>query len=293
MARPVARIVLICLGVGSLGLVLACGGAATPTSDRQPAAVAQTDDLGPVPASDSSPSANEPPKGPKVYRTGEEFQVGYTAYRIDKAWWQDHLSKNQFLNQPPNAAYLFVQLAIANADQKPRMVAPYKLIDERGAEHQPSANAWAVEGSIGVLESLNPGVTKNGFAVFDVPRGQKYKLVVSGGYWSTEDAMVELEDNESIEREAEQQRAAAEAKLRAERAAAKQAKAAAADKAKWRTWTSAKGGHAIEAKFVTLLAGVVKLEKADGSTLDVKLDQLCDDDQSFIKEQRWLRTPSE
>jgi formylglycine-generating enzyme required for sulfatase activity len=49
-----------------------------------------------------------------------------------------------------------------------------------------------------------------------------------------------------------------------------------------RTWTSAKGGHTIEAAFVSLKDGVVTLEKADGTQLILRLDKLIEADQEYV-----------
>jgi hypothetical protein len=72
-----------------------------------------------------------------------------------------------------------------------------ELVDENGAEYEASTNAWAVEGSIGIIESLNPSVSKQGFVVFDVPKGHKYRMKLSGGFWSAEDAYVQLSPKDS------------------------------------------------------------------------------------------------
>ncbi len=94
--------------------------------------------------------------------------------------------------QKPDAKFLFVELTVRNDDKQARSIAPFKLIDENNAEYEASSKAWAVEGSIGVLTSLNPSVKKQGFIVFDVPTEHKYKLKLSGGYWSNENALVQL-----------------------------------------------------------------------------------------------------
>jgi hypothetical protein len=83
-------------------------------------------------------------------------------------------------------------LSVRNDDKKPRNIPPFKLIDNAGAEYQTSSKAWRVEDNIGVIESLNPSVTKNGLIVFDVPKSCSYKLKVSEGYWSKEDALIEI-----------------------------------------------------------------------------------------------------
>lgn len=72
---------------------------------------------------------------------------------------------------------------------KARIVPPFNLVDLSGKEYQRSSNAWAVEGSIGALKTLNPDVSKQGIIVFDVSKGGDYMLKVSGGYFSREDAL--------------------------------------------------------------------------------------------------------
>ncbi len=126
------------------------------------------------------------------YKLGETAHVGYTSYAVWKAFYRNQLSDNPYINQPPDAAYLFVDLTVRNDDTKARTIAPFKLIDENGAEYETSSKAWSVDGSIGVLDSLNPSVEKRGYIVFDVPRGKHYKLEISGGYWSSDKALVDL-----------------------------------------------------------------------------------------------------
>ena len=83
-------------------------------------------------------------------------------------------------------------MTVRNDDKEARSIAPFKLVDDTGAQYETSAKAWSVEGSIGVLDSLNPGVSKQGYIVFDVPKGKHYKLAVSGGYWSSDKAVIDL-----------------------------------------------------------------------------------------------------
>ena len=42
------------------------------------------------------------------------------------------------------------------------------------------------------FDSLNPGVQKRGYVVFDVPEGKQYKLKISGGYFSSSYAYINL-----------------------------------------------------------------------------------------------------
>jgi len=167
-------IVTIVLGVWLIGFLASRGTSPPQTS----------------PTTTGSPSVEGP--AATGYKIGETAHVGYTSYAVWKAFYKNKLSENPYLDQPPDATYLFVDLTVRNDDKQARTIAPFKLVDENGAEYETSAKAWSVEGSIGVLDSLNPGVEKKGYIVFDVPRGKHYKLVISGGYWSSDKALVDL-----------------------------------------------------------------------------------------------------
>lgn len=147
--------------------------------------------------SSTVPSQSKPESEKKVYKEGKTVNIGYTSYAVWRSWWSNRLSNNQFLDQRPNAMYLFVDLTVRNDDKKARTVPPFNLVDEKGAEYEASSNGWAVDGSIGIIESLNPSVSKQGFVIFDVPKERKYRLKLSGGYWSGEDAYVQLNPKQS------------------------------------------------------------------------------------------------
>ena len=276
----------------------------------------------------------------KVYDECRPVFVGYTCYVVMCSWWSNKLSENEFLDHPPNAKYLLVQLYVANADKKQRMIPPFKLIDETGAEHEADSRGWLVKGSIGLIENLNPGVNKAGFVVFDVPENRNYRIKLSGGFWSLKDAYVAISpktslqdafktadpkmkkflrcmeklspwiDNEAkispdatpeqvtdklnqrideldnVEEKArqEQERARQERRIAEEKAT--QEWEAAAEKAKWRNWTDSTGQHTIEAKFSGLAMGKVKLTKQDGTTIQVPVDKLSEEDQAWIEKRK-------
>jgi hypothetical protein len=96
------------------------------------------------------------------------------------------------LKEAPTA-YLFVDLTVRNDDKKARTIPPLKLIDENGAEYETDSEAIFVEGTFGPLDSLNPGVSKQGLLVFHAPRSHTYRLQVDGGFWSSESALIKLE----------------------------------------------------------------------------------------------------
>lgn len=128
----------------------------------------------------------------KAPTEGDTVSVGYTSYLVHSARWSRTLSTNQILNQAPNAMYLIVELSVRNDDVKARTIPPLKLVDDRGAEHDADSRAMLIPGAIGLLQELNPSVLKRGTVVFDVPQGRRYSLKVSGGYWSSDSAMIVL-----------------------------------------------------------------------------------------------------
>lgn len=128
----------------------------------------------------------------RVAQEGDAVVVGYTGYVVSRSWWATRITDSETLNVPPAARYLFVEVTVMNNDKEARMIPPFKLLDGNGAQFDSSSNAWAAEGSLGVLESLNPEVAKKGLVIFDVPMGREYKLLLSGGYWSPEVAHVVL-----------------------------------------------------------------------------------------------------
>ena len=131
-------------------------------------------------------------KNAKTYKLNETFVVGYMEYTVYGFRYDTKLSSNPMLNQPPNAIYLIVDLTVGNVDKEQRAIPSFKLVDETGAEYGTSDRAWAAEGSVGLLENLNPSVSKRANVIFDVPQGRTYKLKVSGGFASTENALVDL-----------------------------------------------------------------------------------------------------
>jgi hypothetical protein len=129
------------------------------------------------------------------FKTGQDVTVGYMQYKVYDSWYSSRLNSNPYLNTRPDAQYLFIDLGVGNLDKEERAIPPFKLVDDRGAEYGTSDKAWRAEGSIGLLDNLNPGVGKRAYVIFDVPEGGHYKLKVSGGYWSAADALIELTPN--------------------------------------------------------------------------------------------------
>jgi hypothetical protein len=126
-----------------------------------------------------------------THHEGETLTVGYTSYAVQESRWINHLSSNQFLDKSPNANWLAIRITVRNDDNKARIVPPFNLVDENGAEYEESSDRWQLDGHF-ILENLNPSVSKTGMLLFDVPRGHTYNLKLSGGYWSGKSSLVAL-----------------------------------------------------------------------------------------------------
>ena len=141
----------------------------------------------------SRDSSSSKVKENRIFKQGEVVRVGYTSYVVTATGWSTRL--NSFAEKP-DAMFLMVQMSVCNKDTKARTIPPFYLIDQLGREYEASSKGWAMKGTITSIDSLNPNVIKSGGVIFDVPKNNTYKLKVSGGYWSNENAFIELSPRE-------------------------------------------------------------------------------------------------
>lgn len=134
-------------------------------------------------------SCETKPKIIKIYQMKEYVTIGYMTYLVGDAFWADKIK-----HEKPDAKFLVIAISVMNNDKEPRTIPPFYLYDDYGAKYEVSSKAISIEGTIGLIKSLNPNVAIAGLIVFDVPKKVKYKLKVSGGYWSTEEAYIELNE---------------------------------------------------------------------------------------------------
>lgn len=97
-----------------------------------------------------------------------------------------------------------------------------------------------------------------------------------------------LAESMRIEKAQHDRRRAEEEKLQKQAIQEQAARQNKIDDAKRRTWTLSDGGQPVEAKFVRLANGVVTLQDADGKDFDIRWDRLSVEDQSFVRQRKWL-----
>ena len=135
-------------------------------------------------------SATETPAS-TVHHMNETVNVGYWSYTVTRVRWGNTMGPS-FAPEHADAKFLQVYITIRNNDRTPSTLAPLKLVDPEGREYAESSKGALMRGSFDILKELNPGVTSNGFVLFDVPFGT-YQLLLSGGFENSETARVQLE----------------------------------------------------------------------------------------------------
>lgn len=127
----------------------------------------------------------------KEYQCYEAIDVGYMEYEVRDVKWQNYIG-DKYINQKANSKYLLINISAKNKDSQSRLVPSFTLVNSNGNTYESSDDSIYLGDKAFILESLNPNVTKNGWLVFDVPEDDNYKLVISGGFFSADEARVVL-----------------------------------------------------------------------------------------------------
>jgi len=128
-----------------------------------------------------------------TYSKGENVKVGYISYQVYKVYSQKRIGSYDF-GKTANANYLIVDVSAKNEDTQSRMIPDFELVDENGSSYESDSESamYLPDNKAFYFDSLNPGVQKRGYVVFDVPEGKQYKLKISGGYFSSGYAYINL-----------------------------------------------------------------------------------------------------
>lgn len=127
-----------------------------------------------------------------IFKMGEQISVGYMSYVVDKAKWSDSIYVSYMSDIKPDSSFLIINLRTRNDDREARQIPPFHLIDENGKKYDTTSDSVYLNCDFDFLHQLNPEVSTEGCIVFDVPSNHNYWLEISGGYWSTQDALVEI-----------------------------------------------------------------------------------------------------
>ncbi len=132
---------------------------------------------------------------PTLHNMHDDFRVGYWGYRVEQMSEPQSLGYGASLEKP-DGKFVVVFLTVQNNDTTASALPSPILKDGEGREH----SSKLVFGS-GLpdedltIKTLNPGVSKRGYFIFDIPRDAHdldLQLILSGGHQSGERAAVNL-----------------------------------------------------------------------------------------------------
>ena len=200
--RVAGRIILGVLGVAALIFVLS----RAPERDTERPLIAEGPTPGNVKAADESAAPDklrerpseasgkgDPPsfRKPPIHVLGEKFSIGYWSYICNEAAWTPVLGYG-FGAERPDAAFLVIDITVENRDTSASTLPAFSLVDSEGRSYEETSKTALMDGFFGVLEKLNPDVSKRSRIAFDVPPDRDYELVVPGGFESAKRARVSL-----------------------------------------------------------------------------------------------------
>lgn len=113
----------------------------------------------------------------KEYSLGDSIQAGDFKWKITDFSTTSQIGQDvagTFFGEKANGIFLIVDLEVENAGNSAKYLTDsyLKLVDDQGREFSPNTMAAVYlkpQGSALVFEQLNPGITKKGKVVYDIP----------------------------------------------------------------------------------------------------------------------------
>jgi hypothetical protein len=118
----------------------------------------------------------------EVYELGDKVEVGSFAYTFNSFKRASSIG-NSFLNEQADGEYIIFEVSVENIGSESESLTDdnFKLIDDQDREHSVNMDGMLTLDDSLNFETLNPGISKDGKLVFDVPEG-------------TEKGQIEIED---------------------------------------------------------------------------------------------------
>jgi hypothetical protein len=116
----------------------------------------------------------------KIYEMGQGVKVGHLTFAAWNAQWYEKSSNNKYLNIKPDSCYLLVEITLKNDSNRRKIKPLFILIGEKGFRYELSKKWHTGVGNLNDFEHLSPGVSKDGYIVFDVRKNLQYTLRISG-----------------------------------------------------------------------------------------------------------------
>jgi hypothetical protein len=129
----------------------------------------------------------------KIYKMEQGVKVGHLTFAAWNAKWYEKSSNNQYLNIKPDSCYLLVEITLKNDSNRRKIKPLFILIGEKGFRYELSKKWHTGVGNLNDFGHLSPGVSKDGYIVFDVRKNLQYTLRVSASHRPNYYALVEIE----------------------------------------------------------------------------------------------------
>lgn len=162
-------------------VVAGCGESSTPTS-------ATTSSNQPSGETQEAAKPSEEQK-PVAFKLNQEAKAGNLSYVVTQAK-KTKTVGNEFLNKKTEEQFVMVKVKVKNNDKESRTIDTnlFKIKDNQGREFSADVEAdiYVNNNSSFFLEQVNPGTSRTGYIVFEIPKDAKgLTLEVSSGLgWS-------------------------------------------------------------------------------------------------------------
>lgn len=132
----------------------------------------------------------------KIYKVGEEVQVGNLVYKVEKVEKAQQVG-NEFLNKKANGTFLVVTITVTNKDKESRMIdtSMFKLVqgNTKYDADSEATSLYANENNRFFLQNINPNISATGKIVFDIPANATgLKLLVQDKFFGTQEKTIDL-----------------------------------------------------------------------------------------------------
>jgi hypothetical protein len=129
----------------------------------------------------------------KIYKMEQGVKVGHLTFAAWNAKWYEKSSNNQYLNIKPDSCYLLVEITLKNDSNRRKIKPLFILIGEKGFRYELSKKWHTGVGNLNDFGYLSPGVSKDGYIVFDVRKNLQYTLRISASHRPNYYALVAIE----------------------------------------------------------------------------------------------------
>jgi hypothetical protein len=128
----------------------------------------------------------------ETYQLGDRVELRPFTYNVIELQWKSQLGDLPKMRLPEHR-FLLVRVSVTNGGGKEASVPLLSIEDPKGNIYQESASGESVENWFGMLRTISPAGTDQGWLLFDVPIGSyRLRLTNGGDPGEEEHSFVEL-----------------------------------------------------------------------------------------------------